>query len=72
MNLSLISLLSRHAERQRVKIYFLARFLTEVLVDGILINSISDSSIIVSSNSDVSESDSFKIFNKIKIIYIYK
>lgn len=53
-----------------VKISLLVRFLTEILEDGIF-NSISDSSIIVSSNSDVSVSNSFKIFAKIKIIYTY-
>jgi len=63
--------LSRHAERRGVKISLLALFLTEVLEDGIF-NSISDYSIIVSSNSDESESNSFKIFAKTKTIYIYK
>lgn len=54
----LILHLSRHADRRGVKISILARFLTEVLEDGIF-NSISDSSIIVSLNSDESESNSY-------------
>lgn len=67
-SLSLILHLSRHAESRGVKISLLARFLTDVLEDGIF-SSISESSIIVSSNSDVSESTSFKIFAKKNCFY---